>query len=470
MFEAIYGALFETDNSGNPVPDLATGYHVSKDGLTYTIDLRPKVKFSDGTPFNSQAVAFNLDRDRNPSNASLGSTYVADIGSIGTPNATTVVLHMSEPYAPLIIALATSVDDFMVSPTAFNAAGSEAAYGLHPVGAGPFIVQSYSPNVSMSLTRNPNYWNPREPYVTSINLTYLNNSTTGYDTVLAAGKNGATMDLGGATTPQTAKQAKAAGGVQSLRPPATGEYFIHFNTYVAPFNNLKAREAVAYATSNVEVNKAVFLGLNRVVDAMGSPGSAFYPSRKLNSYLSYDPTKARQLVSEIGGLSFTIMCVPCTYGYLTQADALQQLWAQVGIQATVINLSEPQAVARFTAGDFETTMSSWTSADPAIQLGNFVAPTGTLNHGQADPYLAISRAVEAARRRPCREARGVVRPGLQLHQQDRVQLANGHHLRLQHRVGGRRGYGQKSEHLLRAVLALAIALTIPRRQVSGATR
>lgn len=387
LFAAIYGGLFETNVSGNPVPDLATGYHESKDGLTYTIYLRKGVKFSDGTPFNSTAVAFNFDRNRNPQNASLGITYVEDIASIGTPNPYTVVLHMSRAYAPLIIAITTSLDDFMVSPTAFSADG-EADFGLHPVGAGPFIVSSFNPNVSMAVTRNPKYWDSPQPYLNSVNFTYLNNSTTGYETVLAAGKSGAQVDFGGATTPQTAKQAKTAGGVQVIRPPATGEYFVHFNTFVPPFNSLAAREAVAYATDNVLVNRAVFRGLNRVVDAMGSPGAAFYPSKPLPSYLGYNPTKAKQLVTKLGGLSFTIMCVPCSYAYLTQADALQQLWSQVGINATVVNLSEPQAVARFTSGDFETTMSSWTDVDPAIQMGEFVASNGTLNHGQADPYLA----------------------------------------------------------------------------------
>src|ERR1700728_5451527 len=63
---AIYGQLFELGSGGKIIPDLAAGYTYSPDAKTVTITLRTGVKFSDGTPFNAQAVAYNWNRDLGP--------------------------------------------------------------------------------------------------------------------------------------------------------------------------------------------------------------------------------------------------------------------------------------------------------------------------------------------------------------------------------------------------------------------
>src|SRR6202012_1070049 len=66
MMEAIYGQLFELGAGGKVVPDLATGYTFSPDAKTVTITLRQGVKFTDGTPFNAQAVDYNGGRALGP--------------------------------------------------------------------------------------------------------------------------------------------------------------------------------------------------------------------------------------------------------------------------------------------------------------------------------------------------------------------------------------------------------------------
>src|SRR5215468_6335298 len=66
MMEAIYGQLFELGANGQAIPDLATGYTFSPDAKDVTITLRQGVKFSDGTPFNAQAVSYNWYRDMGP--------------------------------------------------------------------------------------------------------------------------------------------------------------------------------------------------------------------------------------------------------------------------------------------------------------------------------------------------------------------------------------------------------------------
>lgn len=66
FMNSIYGELFEQGTTGNLIPDMASGYSLSHGDRVLTINLRPGIKFTDGTPFDAQAVAFNIHRDLEP--------------------------------------------------------------------------------------------------------------------------------------------------------------------------------------------------------------------------------------------------------------------------------------------------------------------------------------------------------------------------------------------------------------------
>jgi peptide/nickel transport system substrate-binding protein len=73
--DAIYGTLFDYGLGNKIIPDLATGYTISPDAKTVTINLRHGVVFSDGTPFNSQAVEYNMTQDLLPANANIADPF-----------------------------------------------------------------------------------------------------------------------------------------------------------------------------------------------------------------------------------------------------------------------------------------------------------------------------------------------------------------------------------------------------------
>src|SRR5205814_8657866 len=82
------------------VPGLATKWKFSDNSQTLTFTLRPKVRFHDGTPFTSADVAASLNRILNPATAAVARSNIADIQSISTPGARTVVLHLGTPNVP----------------------------------------------------------------------------------------------------------------------------------------------------------------------------------------------------------------------------------------------------------------------------------------------------------------------------------------------------------------------------------
>jgi peptide/nickel transport system substrate-binding protein len=139
-------------------PNLATEFTSNADATEYTFKLRQGVKFSDGTPFNAQAVKFTFDRIVDP--ATKSQTALSLIG----PYKETVivddydiVVKFSSPYAPFFDSIAQPQMG-IVSPTAYAKAGA-ANWGITTlVGTGPYLLSSYVPNSEVVLERNDNYW------------------------------------------------------------------------------------------------------------------------------------------------------------------------------------------------------------------------------------------------------------------------------------------------------------------------
>src|SRR4029077_8143654 len=97
--DKIFEPLFITSVSGKLLPWLATGYTVSKDKKTFTFDLRPGVKFSDGKPLTAADVVFSIDRARKDKKGPLSFLDFA-ITSLEAKGTSKVVAHLSSPWAP----------------------------------------------------------------------------------------------------------------------------------------------------------------------------------------------------------------------------------------------------------------------------------------------------------------------------------------------------------------------------------
>jgi len=156
---SVYDTLVYQDLDGRFVPGLAERWEVSDDGLVYTFYLRQDVKFHDGTPFNAEAVKFNLDRIADPDTKSRKAR-----GMLGPYDHTEVVddhtvkIHFTEPHAPFLDS-ASQVYLGMASPAAVRDRGVD--YQLHQVGTGPFMFKEYMPKDHLTLVRNPDYaWAP----------------------------------------------------------------------------------------------------------------------------------------------------------------------------------------------------------------------------------------------------------------------------------------------------------------------
>lgn len=139
VMDQVFDRLLRLDpETSQPGPSLAESYEVSEDGLTYTFRLRSGVKFSNGRELTSDDVKWSFERITNPDVPAVAKGYFVALDSIETPDASTVVLKYTEPFAPLPLALCRLETSILPK----EAVEDSATWEVTPTGSGPFIVQS----------------------------------------------------------------------------------------------------------------------------------------------------------------------------------------------------------------------------------------------------------------------------------------------------------------------------------------
>lgn len=374
LFNAIYGGLFEPGAKGKPEPDLATGYSVSKTGKTVTIDLRQGVTFSDGTPFDASAVAYNFKRDFTPSNGCIcAETF--PVASITTPNTYTVVLHLKEVFSPIIDAFLDNTPDWIVSPTALQKDG-ESTFGADPVGAGPFVVVTNKPGTSLVLKRNPHYWQAGHPHLSKLTFELAPSTESAYEDLQA----NAAQVYGCMSSPKLAKQAAKQYRTETVWTSCNGLVAVQLNTKKPPFNNIEAREAMYYATNPKAIDKSLYGGTAKVMESVAGPADLFSES-KVPGYRTYDLAKAKALVKQLGGLSIT-MNVAAIDGPI--ATELQSEWEAAGIKVTTkLTPTIEASIQLYMSGNWSGFVTPMGSYDPGAGTGL------SFRYGAMSPFSGV---------------------------------------------------------------------------------
>jgi peptide/nickel transport system substrate-binding protein len=329
-FSMIYDQLMR-QNGSVVEPDLVQSWAYSDHDLLLTLNLRHGVKFSDGTPFNAAAVAWSLTRDQTPGTCTC-QAFLKPVSAVTTSGNYTVKLHLSSRDGSLLETLANSFATYIPSPAAVASEGS--SFGTEPVGAGPFKVQSNEVNATLTLARNPHYWNAPLPYLSSIVVTLLASDSAGLEDVQSG-----SIDIEGganAISPQVVTEAKQAGSLRVVLSPGQTWWYLNFNPKVAPFNNIVAREAIAYATDGAAIAKSLSGNLYVPTQLLDASGMVPYLGVNLKGAIKYNLAKATSLVQSIGGLSFSLLETGATPLDEALFSELQNQWSQAGIHVTLI--------------------------------------------------------------------------------------------------------------------------------------
>jgi peptide/nickel transport system substrate-binding protein len=399
MMEAIYGQLFMLGPGGKIEPDLATGYSFSPDAKTVTITLRQGVKFSDGTPFNAQAVLYNWNRDFGPLavKAGISPTWPVARTNQKDPTSTpvkgayaatgpyTLVIHQAIPNAAFINQLFDTIPTWIGSPAAVQKMG-ELAFAKNPVGAGPFVVESDTYSNQVVVKRNPTYWQAGRPYLDQITFKTVGTDETALETMLAGGA----QVYGGLG--ETALINEAEQHFQVLDQPGTSPYDLQLNTAIPPFNNPKAREAIYAATDFSPILAHIFGNRYPVVEGFTGPGGICY-QQHVPGYQGYNPTLAKQLVQQSGldKVTINLGTISSSQVAVETTQALETEWAAVGIKATlqsyVLN-SLIQAFEKNSGKWWQSMVQTAGAFDPAGGIGvSFRFSSASPFSGVHDPHL-----------------------------------------------------------------------------------
>ena len=279
---------YSPDGTGQIVPLLATEWKYNTDFTTLTLTLRKGVKFHDGTDFNAAAAKTNLDMVLKSTNVAS----LATVSSIDIVDDYTIRLNLKTYDSALLINLA----DYpcpMVSPTSMSKLGKDGSL-FRPVGTGPFKFTSYTRDVSLKYEKFSDYWQKGKPYLDGIEFVFIADPVVRLSS-LKAGEAHILRTIG---TPDAADLKQT--GKFSLNPQEIATDCLGFDSAVAssPFNNIKVRQAVAYALDNAAIAKAIGLGFflpnNQLISSLDfgyNPNIVGYP---------YNVDKAKQLLTEAG--------------------------------------------------------------------------------------------------------------------------------------------------------------------------
>jgi peptide/nickel transport system substrate-binding protein len=316
-----FDRLLSVGEDGKYKPGLALSWDTSKDRKSITFKLRKGVTFHDGTPFNAQAVKLNID-NLIPPKANL----LSGITSVDVVDDYTVRLNLSEHNNLILHHFTANPATWMYSPEAVKKNGEDWAT-THPVGTGPFILKDYQPNVSLTLVKNPNYWQKDLPYLDGIEIKQVTDPMTQMLS-LKAGQANAIYGVQSAAT-----QLKAEGYPLQMAPGSI--FMMNFDTKNSEiFSKRQVREAIEYAIDKEAICNGPGEGLYKPVYQIVSSGHPDYnracPPRK------YNPAMAKKLLAEAGypgGVSFKIFCQDTSWkDYLV---AMQSYLDNVGIKMEI---------------------------------------------------------------------------------------------------------------------------------------
>lgn len=323
--------LDNPDDVVKPGPGLAVSFESNADATVWTYKLRSGVKFQDGTPFNADAVIFNLKRFTDPTFkyydaavAARASTQLGLVKSFKKIDDMTIEFDMTGPDSHFSYDT-TSV--FIGSPTAIQKEGND-GFKKAPVGTGPFKFESQSGNEQLTLVKNPDYWGGA-PKLDKLILKPIPDATAR----VAALKTGE-VNWDEYVTPDSIESLKSQ-GFQITSNAYDWDWPWLFDVSKPPFDNKLVRQAANYAINREAMATSLLHDTATPAYQMIAPASAAYD--KANDMYSYDPDKAKELLKEAGypnGVKVTLSYPTSGSGNMIPGpmnEELQQDLAAVGI-------------------------------------------------------------------------------------------------------------------------------------------
>ncbi len=267
MSELIYSGLLSATEEGDLVPDLASNYAISPDGLTYTFTLRPELLWHDGEPITSADVAFTIDKVRDQGLVIKSPRRASWEGvTVETPDPLTVVFHIKQPYAPFLESATMGILPKHIWQNVPDDEFDVTYYNIKPIGSGPYRVQSVVQDKDSGL---PQYYDlvswkhyaKGEPFIANLRIVFFGNNKD-----LTQAYADRTIDQMHTVEPAMAGTIEKA-GAHIERAPLPRIYALYFNQNQQPLLADKiVRQALAMSVDKKKIVADVLFGYGRTID------------------------------------------------------------------------------------------------------------------------------------------------------------------------------------------------------------
>ncbi len=373
----IFEVLVEVNpDTLEPVGNLASGWEVSDDSLTWTMYLREGVTWQDGETFDAEDVKFTYETYLNPeSGSNQTSTLASKLESVEIVDPMTVQFNLLQPVADFLLDVG-GVFFLMIAEHIWRDVpagdiqqhpGSTGADPSLVIGTGPFIFQEWITGDHVTLVKNENYWDGT-PHLDEYIFKIVPDVTSAVQQ-MKTGEIDWFNDLQGALVAEF----DDSEDITVFAFPQLS--FIFYGTQLDPekstkFQDVRVRQALLYAIDRQAIVDQILFGYSEVaVGTIPSLSWAFNPDGIDPALLyEYDPDRARELLDEAGWLegsdgvremdgeqlAFTMYGINSSEQDVQTLTAYQEFWAEIGVAMTPSPEPFQQLVSRLTETfDFE---------------------------------------------------------------------------------------------------------------------
>ena len=290
MAAAVFDTLAASDTQGDPVPYLAESFTPNADFTTWDVTLRQGITFHDGTPLDAAAVQRNFEAQLadplvglavKPFHPAEGATEIVD--------EFTLRYHLLEPNVRFPSRLTTQIG-MVASPAWLDAALADPTLNQRPVGTGPFTFDTRSEDSVTRFTRNDTYWNGAV-YLDAVEFVPVTDGALTADLLY----NGEVQALHSAD-PGTVADLRSRTDFQHVLDDSGDDRFVIMNTAKPPFDDIRARQALAYATPRQMVLDLYAVGQWRAATQRFTPDSPYHNPDVVQ--VGDDPARAAALAGE----------------------------------------------------------------------------------------------------------------------------------------------------------------------------
>ncbi|SDL01131.1 ABC transporter substrate-binding protein [Natronincola ferrireducens] len=379
----VWESLTYLDDQLEPMPQLAESWSVSEDGKTWRFDLREGVFFHDGTPFNAEVAAYNLERLLNhPRKGNTKLTY-GDITNIEVVSeyALEITHEVPMPEFPRMVAYH---DGAMFSLAAFDENNDIVA----PIGTGPFVFQEYIADQSIILVKNENYWG-NTPILEEVIFAFIADPNTRL-AALQSGEVDALSDVGAVMPEQAIIIEENNDLILKTKLVGTTHYLFFNQNNLFKDNNLL--QAVSYA-----LNRQLLV--DTVLEGYGIPGESVITPVAVN-WLNkgvapvYNMDKARELVEEaLKGKEAEVKLllhsgISSRWPYKAIAEIMQHELSELNLIIDIEMVDAGEWAKRLQEGNYDITIGPFTlmTGEPNVFFSTHMFSEGNLNKSRSYGY------------------------------------------------------------------------------------